>query len=186
MVRRHRSSVLRFLKETGLSIGLRELIEVEMRLGKKTESDRKHAAYSARNLMEEVADHLFPSTSKTHMDRSSGEHSLGAKDHKNRLIAFVEKRLEGQLDGHDFRAFVATMDAVMRWTGKRTSRRLHTRACRAFVHADARGLGNGRSRKRSSLTTQAIHLSPRASRRRCKSIRSCGRPACSLRATSPS
>jgi hypothetical protein len=117
VVKRHRTSTTHFLKKAGLADELRELVEVETRLANGTPPDCKHAAYSARNLMEGVANCLFPATSERHLDRSGREHSLGAKDHKNRLIAYVDRQLEGQLGGHDFRAFVGTMDAIMRWTG---------------------------------------------------------------------
>jgi hypothetical protein len=117
VVKRHRTNAIAFLKRAELTDELRELIEVETRLGKGTRPDCKHAAYSARNLMEGVANHLFPATSKPHLDRDDRKHSLGATDHKNRLIAYVDQHLRGHWEGHDFRAFIGTMDALMRWTG---------------------------------------------------------------------
>lgn len=106
-----------FLEGTKLTDELGHLVEVENRLRKGTAPDCKYAAFAARNLMEGIANHLLSPTSETHLDRSGCERSLGHKDHKNRLIAYVEQRLKGQLEGHDFRAFVGTMDVVMRWTG---------------------------------------------------------------------
>jgi hypothetical protein len=117
VVKRHRTNAIAFLKKVELTDELRELIEVETRLDKGTRPDCKHAAYSARNLMEGVANHLFPATSKPHLDRNGRKHSLGVKDHKNRLIAYVDQHLRGNWEGHDFRAFIGTMDALMRWTG---------------------------------------------------------------------
>jgi hypothetical protein len=106
-----------FLKAAGLPGELKELVEVEKRIGEGTHQAGKHAAFSARNLMQGVADQLFPPASETWHDRDGREHSLGAKDHKNRLIAYVSKQLEGRWEAHEFRAFIGTMDVVMRWTG---------------------------------------------------------------------
>lgn len=67
--------------------------------------------------MQGVADRLFPPTQETWRGRDGREHLLGAKDHKNRLIAYASQQLEGHWEAHELRAFIGTMDAVMRWTG---------------------------------------------------------------------
>jgi len=64
--------------------------------------------------MEGLADNLFPHNGN---ESNDGQHSLGPKDHKNRLIAYVFARLKGELEGHEKRAFTGMMDVIMRWTG---------------------------------------------------------------------
>lgn len=103
-----------FLKKAGLAGELKELAEVEKRIGEGTHQAGKHAAFSARNLMEGVADYLFPPTSDTWLGRDNQKHALGANNHKNRLIAYADQRLKDQWEGHDCRAFVGTLDVVMR------------------------------------------------------------------------
>ncbi len=115
--KRHRQAVVSFLKEAGLKTELDELGKVETEVAKGSKRSCMHAAYSARVLLEGLANHLFPPTSEKWRGRDTQERSLGAKDFKNRLIAYVERELEGQLEGEEFRAFVGTLDVVMRWTG---------------------------------------------------------------------
>lgn len=115
--RRQRQTVVAFLKEADLKDELAELSKVETEVAKGSKRSCMHAAYSARVLLEGLADHLFPPTSEKRKGRDGQVRSLGAKDFKNRLIAYVEQRLRGQLEGADFRAFVGTLDAVMNWTG---------------------------------------------------------------------
>lgn len=116
VLKRHRSTVVIFLKKAGLAGELKELEAVEKRIAEGSHQAAKHAAFSARNLMEGVADRLLQPTSEKRLDRDGREHSLGGKDHKNRLIAYAEDQLKGKWEGHEFRAFVGTMDLVMRWT----------------------------------------------------------------------
>jgi hypothetical protein len=115
--KRHRQEVVSFLKEAALKIELDELGKVEAEVTKGSKRSCMHAAYSARVLLEGLANHLFPPTSKKWRGRDKQERSLGARDFKNRLIAYVERELEGQMEGEEFRAFVGTLDVVMRWTG---------------------------------------------------------------------
>jgi hypothetical protein len=115
--KRQRKAAISFLKEAGLKAELDELRAVEAGVAKGSKRSCMHAAYSARVLMEGLADHLFPPTTKARKGRDGRKHSLDSKDFKNRLIAYAEKQLEGQWEGHEFRAFVAILDVVMRWTG---------------------------------------------------------------------
>jgi hypothetical protein len=116
-LRRHRKAARALLVELDLTTELKELTDLEAELNKGTVQACKHASYRARNLIEGLADCLFPPSSKTRKGRDGKKHALGSKDFKNRLIAYVEDRLNGDWEGHDFRAFVATLDTVMRWTG---------------------------------------------------------------------
>lgn len=115
--RRQRQAVVAFLKRADLRDELEELGKVEAGVAKGSKRSCMHAAYSARVLLEGLADHLFPPISEKRKSRDGQVRALGAKDPKNRLIAYVEQQLEGQLEGADFRAFVGTLDAVMNWTG---------------------------------------------------------------------
>jgi hypothetical protein len=115
--KRQRQAVVAFLKRAHLKDELDELGRVEAEVAKGSKRSCMHAAYSARVLLEGLADHLFPPISGKRKSRDGQVRALGAKDFKNRLIAYVEERLKGQLDAADFRAFVGTLDAVMNWTG---------------------------------------------------------------------
>jgi len=117
VLNRQRESVVHFLRHARLRYSVRDLVDLETRLAEGNCHSCKHAAFSARNLMEEVADRLFPPTSETWRGRDGRDHPLGARDFKNRLIAYAERALDGIWEGHEFRAFVATMDSVCRWTG---------------------------------------------------------------------
>lgn len=117
VLNRQRDSVIHFLRHARLRYGVRDLVDLETRLAEGNYHSCKHAAFSARNLMEEVADRLFPPSSRRWRGRDGRDHSLGAKDFKNRLIAYAEWALAGEWEGHEFQAFVATMDTVCRWTG---------------------------------------------------------------------
>ena len=115
--KRQRQAVVAFLKEADLKEELDELGKVEAEVAKGSKRSCMHAAYSARVLLEGLAGHLFPPTSEKRKSRDGEVRALGARDFKNRLIAYVEQQLEGQLECADFRAFVGTLDAVMNWTG---------------------------------------------------------------------
>lgn len=117
VLNRQRDAVILFLREARLRHEMRELADIEARLAEANDHACKHAAYSARNLMEGVANRLFPPRPEKWRDRDGRTHSLRAKDFKNRLIAYAEWTLEGSWEPHELRAFVATMDTVCRWTG---------------------------------------------------------------------
>lgn len=117
VINRHRQSVLSLLKLKRFAPELKELQEVETGLRHGTRRSCKHAAFNARNLMEGLAEHLYTPVSGARHSRSSETHSLGSSNHKNRLIAYVEERLGGKLESHDFKAFIFAMDTVFRWTG---------------------------------------------------------------------
>ena len=117
VIKRHRQVALSLLKLRRFSLELKELKAVEAGLRKGTKRSCKHASFNARNLMEGLADHLFPATSEKRGSRIKEEHSLGPNDFKNRLIAYVEERLRGKMEAHDFRSFISAMDSVFRWTG---------------------------------------------------------------------
>jgi hypothetical protein len=115
--KRQRQAVILMLRETGMKTEIEELRSVESKLAKGSKRSCMHAAYSARVLLEGVANHLFPPTTEKWVGRDKREHALGPNDFKNRLIAFVERNLGSQFQGENFRAFVGTLDVVMRWTG---------------------------------------------------------------------
>lgn len=117
VTRRHRSAAVSFLNRAGFDSDVNELLAIETRLAEGTRRGCMHAAFGARTLMQAIANSLFPPSPKTRLDRHGRRHSIGPDDHKNRLIAYVEENLAGQLEGHEFRAFTGTMDLVMRWTG---------------------------------------------------------------------
>jgi hypothetical protein len=114
---RQRNTVILFLRQARLRHGMRDLVDIETRLAEGNDHSCKHAAFSARNLMEGVANRLFPPSPETWRGRDGRDHRLGAKDFKNRLIAYAESALEGEWEGHEFQTFVSTMDTVWRWTG---------------------------------------------------------------------
>jgi len=116
-LRRHHKAARALLSGLDLTTELKELTDLEAELNKGTPQACKHASYRARNLIEGLADCLFPPTSKPRKGRDGQERSLGPSNFKNRLIAYVEERMEGKWEGHEFRDFVATLDTVMRWTG---------------------------------------------------------------------
>ena len=61
-------------------------------------------------------------------------HKLEADDVKNRIIAFVDERLRDQLDGHEFKVFVAHTDYVFRWGGRGTHQNCSApEAVKAFI-----------------------------------------------------
>ncbi|HEX5375919.1 MAG TPA: hypothetical protein VFW48_07150 [Solirubrobacterales bacterium] len=115
--KRQRQAVISMLRATGMKTEIEELRSVESKLAKGSKRSCMHAAYSARVLLEGVANHLFPPTTEKWVGRDKREHALGPNDFKNRLIAFVERNLGSQFEGEEFRAFVGTLDLVMRWTG---------------------------------------------------------------------
>ena len=114
---RQRDAVILFLRVARLRYGVQDLVDMEARLAEGNDHSCKHAAFGARNLMESVGDRLFPPSPEPWRGRDGRDHSVGAKDFKNRLIAYAEWALEGTWEGHEFQAFVATMDTVFRWTG---------------------------------------------------------------------
>jgi hypothetical protein len=117
VIKRHRQAALSLLKLKRFTLELKELKAVDAGLRKGTKRSCKHASFNARNLMEGLADRLYPASTRVRRSRSKEEHSLGSNDHKNRLIAYVEERLEGKIESHDFKVFVSAMDTVFRWTG---------------------------------------------------------------------
>jgi len=115
--KRQRQAAVSFLRAAGLKTELDELGKVEAEVAKGSKRSCMHAAYSARVLLEGLADYLFPPVSEKRKSRDGQMRALGASHFKNRLIAYVEDQLDGHLEGADFRAFVGTLDAVMNWTG---------------------------------------------------------------------
>jgi hypothetical protein len=114
---RQRDSVIHFLRVARLRYGVGDLVEMETRLSEGNDHACKYAAFSARNLMESVADCLFPPRSDPWRGRDGKDHAVGPRDFKNRLIAYAEWGFEGTWERHEFQAFVSTMDTVCRWTG---------------------------------------------------------------------
>jgi hypothetical protein len=114
---RQRDSVILFLRQARLGNEMKELVAVEKELANGDERARKHAAFSARNLMQGVADRLFPPTAAAREGHDGRGHSLGAKNYKNRLIAYAEDGLQGSWERHELMTFVSVMDSVCRWTG---------------------------------------------------------------------
>jgi hypothetical protein len=113
--RRH--EVVLFLRRARLGDELKELVDVEAHLAEGDKRSCKHAAYSARNLIEGVANRLSPPTSQVWRGQDGVDRLLGARYSKNRIIAYAEKALTGVWDGPEFQVFVKTMDSICRWTG---------------------------------------------------------------------
>lgn len=117
VLKRHRKEVVKFFKRADLKGELKELADIEARLTRGDKRSCKHAAFGARSMLEEVADRLFPPTSKKRKGRDRKVHSLGAKAFKNRLIAYAETSLRGKWERHEFQSFVSNMDSIFRWAG---------------------------------------------------------------------
>jgi hypothetical protein len=75
--KRQRQEVISMLRETGMKTEIEELRSVESKLAKGSKRSCMHAAYSARVLLEGVANHLFPPTTEKWVGRDKREHALG-------------------------------------------------------------------------------------------------------------
>jgi hypothetical protein len=129
--------VIALLDTADLDIELEHLEALEERLRSGNTPARNHAAVSARQLLLGVANHVFPPRPETRRCRLGCPrcpHQLGSTQVNNRIVAFVDQQLIGELDSHEFKVFVAQMDYVHRWGARGTHENLsRTDAVKAFV-----------------------------------------------------
>ncbi len=116
-LREQKDEVDAFLTDCGLAAEVVELEAVENRLQGRTERDRRHAAFSARTLLEAIADDLFPARGEPWIDLGGIEREVGQENVANRLSAYVDRHLTGKIEGAERRAFQADLDATARWVG---------------------------------------------------------------------
>lgn len=120
---RDRQLVVSLLDTAQLEEERQHLEALEERLRAGHLPARNHAAVSARQLLLGVANYCLPpqpDPRPCRFDCQYCPHELGAADVKNRIIAFVDERLRGQLDVHEFKIFVAHADYVFRWGSQGT------------------------------------------------------------------
>jgi hypothetical protein len=117
VLREQRIEVDAFLLDSGLDAELHELAVIEERLRSRSERDRRHAAFSARVLLEAIADRLFPAREEAWSDRRGVRHDVGCENVANRLSAYVDQWLGAAMETHERRSFQADLDATARWVG---------------------------------------------------------------------
>lgn len=115
--RSQRKEVVGFLYVAGLEEEIEELRAIEVRLRLGRERDLCHAAFSARMLLQGVADRLFPAQPGVWRDAQGHDHKVGPDAVLNRLSAFVQINLPPRMEPADRRAFQGELDALMRWAG---------------------------------------------------------------------
>jgi hypothetical protein len=116
-LREQKERIVNLLEACGLPNEISELEAVENRLHQRSERDRQHAAFSARLLLEAVADQVFPPRQEPWTDRQGGSHNVGPEKVANRLSAFVDERLGADLAKGERGTFQADLDAVAEWVG---------------------------------------------------------------------
>lgn len=115
LARNDRALAGRLLANLGLPDAEKELAEIEAHLLSSDRRTRKHAAFSARQLLEEVADRLFPAQSADYTDRFGEERLVGQSRVGNRLLAFVDR--QRTLSAREQRAVGAAAGVIADWTG---------------------------------------------------------------------
>ncbi len=117
VLREQKDEVDAFLNDCGLAGEVVELEAVENRLQGRTDRDRRHAAFSARTLLEAIADDLFPAMEEPWTDLRGDKREVGQENVANRLSAYVDRHLSGKIEAAERRAFQADLDATARWVG---------------------------------------------------------------------
>ena len=134
---RDRQLVVSLLDSAQLEEESQHLEALEERLRAGHLPARNHAAVSARQLLLGVANYCLPPQPDPRPCRFECQycpHKLGAEDVKNRIIAFVDERLRGRLETHEFKVFVAHADYVFRWSARGTHQNCSApEAVKAFV-----------------------------------------------------
>jgi hypothetical protein len=105
----------RLLTNLGLGDAQSELGEIEEHLLSGGRRRFKHAAYSARELLKEVADHLFPARNDLYKDRFGTERKVGPRHVGNRLLAFVDQ--ERTLSTSEQEDLGVAMRVLNEWAG---------------------------------------------------------------------
>jgi hypothetical protein len=75
-----------------------QLVAMSERLREDLTESRSAALTSCRRLLMTVADALFPAQSMTRVDSKGKERKVGPDEYKNRLLAFIDVKIEA---GHD-------------------------------------------------------------------------------------
>lgn len=73
-----------------------QLVAVNERLRENNRESRAAALTSCRRLINSIADSLFPPSDEPYLDGKGKKRDVGSEAYKNRLVAFVEQRLESQ------------------------------------------------------------------------------------------
>jgi hypothetical protein len=115
--RSRRETAVGLLVVTGLDEEREHLEALEERLSVETRPAQYHAALSARLVLKGLADHCFPARAEVWRDRYKRSHQVADENVGNRLAAFVDQRLP-DLPNEEHRLFIATLDTVIRWTGR--------------------------------------------------------------------
>ena len=117
VMREQKEEAVAFLENCGLDHEVAELAAVEGRLHSGSDRDLRHAAFSARNLLEAIADRLFPASGEPWVDRGGVAREVGPENVANRLSAYVDQRLTDRIEAAERRAFQGLLDATARWVG---------------------------------------------------------------------
>ena len=116
--RSNRMAVEAFLRDNGLTYELEHLEIIAVRLTSGTKPDRIHAAMSASLLFEGVADFVLPGQEKKFEDRYGKQRSVEKKDVRNRISAFIDSHLRGEISPHEARRLQGMIDFAHTWSAE--------------------------------------------------------------------
>jgi hypothetical protein len=107
-----------FLDANSLAYEMEHLEIIAVRLMSGTKPDQTHAAMSASLLGEGVANFVFPGREDEYVDRAGVAHAVGNVNVWNRLSAFIDIHLGGELAPHEALRLHAMVDCARKWTAK--------------------------------------------------------------------
>lgn len=116
--RSNRIVVETMLLDHDLDYELEHLEFIEVRLVSGTRPDRIHAAMSASHLFEGVANLVFPGQEAKYIDRFGVKRSVGKKDVRNRVSAFIDLHLREELSAHEAKRLQAKIDYAHNWSAE--------------------------------------------------------------------
>jgi hypothetical protein len=116
--RSNRIAVEAMLRDNDLDLELEHLKVIAVRLVSGSDPDRVHAAMSASLLFSGIADHVFPGREEKYVDRNKKKRSVEKKDHRNRISAYIDMHLRGEISTHDARRLQAKIDYAHTWSAE--------------------------------------------------------------------
>lgn len=125
-----RFTVDRFIR-TGCPKAAEKLVAIDERMREGAPESRSAALTSCRRLLMDVADAVFPPSDEDWVDPSGNRRKVGRDQYKNRLLAFLQQRIESEGSKAMLTAEVEHLSARLDAIYEKTCKGVHGEVTRA-------------------------------------------------------